>query len=37
MEHANLDTEEFQNALVEEPWTDGKALIPLDWVSEEQD
>ena len=34
IEHANWGTEEFQDALVEEPWTDGRALIPLDWVSE---
>jgi len=34
MEHANLDkNERFQNSLVEEPWTDGKALIPENWVS----
>jgi energy-coupling factor transporter ATP-binding protein EcfA2 len=34
MEHANLgNNERFQNALVEEPWTDGKALIPENWVS----
>ena len=30
-EHANLDTERYQQALVEEPWTEGKALIPIDW------
>lgn len=32
LEHANLDTPEFQNALVEEPWRNGKALIPIDWL-----
>lgn len=31
-EHANLDTDRFQNALVEEPWTDGMALIPSSWI-----
>jgi hypothetical protein len=29
--HANLGTEEFTNAIVEEPWTDGRALIPESW------
>ncbi|MBE9201566.1 MULTISPECIES: DUF3732 domain-containing protein [unclassified Nodularia (in: cyanobacteria)] len=34
MEHANLaNNERFQNSLVEKPWTDGKALIPENWVS----
>lgn len=33
-EHANLDTDRFQGALIEEPWTDGIALIPLDWLTE---
>jgi len=29
MEHVNLyNNGRFQNALVEEPWTDGKALVP---------
>lgn len=32
LEHANLDDPEFQSALVEEPWRNGKALIPLDWL-----
>jgi hypothetical protein len=31
LEHANLPDEQFQNALVEEPWTQGRALIPEDW------
>ena len=30
-EHANLDQEEFRNALIEAPWTDGRALIPNHW------
>ena len=30
-EHANLAEDKFQNALVEEPWTDGRALIPEYW------
>jgi len=35
MEHANLaSNERFQNALIEEPWTHGKALIPEDWLSD---
>ncbi|MEH1898430.1 MAG: DUF3732 domain-containing protein [Nostoc sp.] len=34
MEHANLgNNERFQNALLEEPWTDGRALVPENWVS----
>ena len=32
-EHANLDTPEFQAALVEEPWANGRALIPLEWIA----
>lgn len=32
-EHANLDNERFQAALVEEPWTGGRALIPEDWIN----
>ena len=32
-EHANLsNNERFQDALMEDPWTDGKALIPEDWL-----
>lgn len=35
-EHANLsNNQRFQNALVEEPWTDGRALVPESWVSED--
>ena len=30
-EHANLGDKHFQNALIEQPWTDGKALIPESW------
>lgn len=33
-EHANLDTDRFQGALVEEPWTEGLGLIPQDWLGE---
>ncbi len=34
MEHANLvNNERFQNALVEEPWTDERALVPENWIS----
>ena len=33
MEHANFDDERFQQALVEEPWTGGRALIPESWLS----
>jgi hypothetical protein len=32
LEHANLPDEQFQNALVEVPWTQGRALIPQDWI-----
>lgn len=32
-EHANLDTLEFQRALVEAPWTNGGALIPQEWLT----
>jgi Protein of unknown function (DUF3732) len=32
-EHANLaNNEKFQDALVEEPWTDGRALVPESWI-----
>jgi hypothetical protein len=32
-EHANLgNNEKFQNALVEEPWTDSRALVPESWI-----
>jgi hypothetical protein len=30
-EHANLGDERFQDALIEKPWTDGRALIPSSW------
>jgi len=32
-EHANLTDSWFQEALVEEPWTNPPALVPLDWPS----
>lgn len=32
MEHANLSDERFQEALVEEPWRAGRALIPEEWL-----
>lgn len=32
LDHANIDTDEFQNALVEQPWRQGRALIPADWL-----
>lgn len=32
MEHANLSESWFQQALVEEPWRDGRALIPSEWL-----
>jgi hypothetical protein len=31
-EHANLADTRFQAALVEEPWLDGRALIPFEWI-----
>ena len=34
LEHANFkNNTEFQNSLIEEPWIDGKALIPESWIS----
>jgi len=33
-EHANLGTEQFRDALVEQPWTGKKALIPFDWLEQ---
>lgn len=32
LEHANLDEDRFQNALVEQPWTEGRALVPGGWL-----
>jgi hypothetical protein len=34
-EHANLEDERFQKALVEEPWFGTSALIPETWKAEE--
>ncbi|WPB79253.1 DUF3732 domain-containing protein [Archangium violaceum] len=34
LDHANLESEAFQTALVEPPWRGGRALIPLDWKKE---
>lgn len=31
-EHANLADPRYQEALVEAPWADGRALVPLDWI-----
>jgi hypothetical protein len=31
-EHANLNTPEYQQALVEEPWVAGRGLIPAEWL-----
>lgn len=31
-EHANLPENWFQDCLVEQPWRDGRALIPSDWL-----
>jgi hypothetical protein len=31
-EHANLPGHRFQEALVEEPWTGDRALVPYDWL-----
>ena len=31
-EHANIDTPQYQSALIEAPWLDGRALIPRDWM-----
>lgn len=35
-EHANLNTPQFQQALVEDPWTGGRALIPRSWLPEQE-
>ena len=32
-EHANLRDQQYQDALVEEPWTKPPALVPEDWIS----
>lgn len=32
LDHANLQDDEFQNALVEKPWRNGRALIPSEWL-----
>jgi hypothetical protein len=32
IEHANLENEQFQKALVESPWTGGRALVPESWT-----
>jgi len=32
LDHANLDNDTFQEALVEQPWRNGVALIPTDWL-----
>ncbi|RQV78354.1 DUF3732 domain-containing protein [Burkholderia anthina] len=31
-EHANLPDDWYQKSLVEQPWRDGRALIPRDWL-----
>ncbi|MGG5787945.1 DUF3732 domain-containing protein [Bacillus pretiosus] len=31
-DHANILDERFQNALVEQPWRNGNALIPKEWI-----
>jgi Protein of unknown function (DUF3732) len=34
MEHANLgNNQRFQNALIEEPWINGRALVPENWIN----
>lgn len=35
LEHAMLDNDDFNNALVEEPWRDGRALIPPHWIEKD--
>jgi hypothetical protein len=37
LDHANIDNQEFQSSLVEEPWRNGRALIPADWFEEGND
>jgi Protein of unknown function (DUF3732) len=34
MEHANLgNNQKFQDALIEEPWINGRALVPENWIN----
>lgn len=33
-EHANLEESWFQESLVEEPWRNGRALIPYSWIDD---
>ena len=35
-EHANLDTPDYQRALVEKPWVGERGLIPADWLNIER-
>ena len=32
LEHANLPDGRYQRGLIEEPWTEGRALVPIDWL-----
>lgn len=32
-DHANIKDNKFQNALVEEPWRNGNALVPSSWLN----
>ncbi len=32
LEHAEFEDQEFRDALVEEPWRNGRALIPAHWI-----
>lgn len=34
LEHANLTDDSFQSALVEPPWTGGRALVPSEWTND---
>ncbi|QAY66367.1 DUF3732 domain-containing protein [Paenibacillus protaetiae] len=34
LDHANIDSKEYQDSLVEDPWRNGRALIPTNWIEE---
>lgn len=37
LDHANLDTPEFQEAIVDQVWRGDKALIPVEWIPDAVD
>ena len=36
LEHANLDNDQFKNAMIEPAWVDGRALIPQSWYMDQE-